>query len=75
MTNEEIMHEFLLKFKGQNKGVKMHLTDTIQKRIVKDYHFNTDDAISYILNSGYFKFYAPDAVCLTEEGFKYANEH
>jgi hypothetical protein len=74
MDNEQIIHEFLLKFKGFKKGVKMHLTDTIRREIVKDLRFNTEDAINYILNSGYFKLEMHDAVSLTDEGFKYANQ-
>ena len=31
MSNEEIMHEFLLKFKGHKKGVKVYIIDTVRR--------------------------------------------
>jgi len=75
MTNEEIIHELLLKFKGENKGVKMHLTDTIRRRIVKDLRFDIDDVTISIIKSGYFQLHAHDSISLTDEGFEYANQH
>lgn len=72
MDNEQILNEFLLLFKGKPRGSKLHLTDTII-RIVKDYRYDTEDAIDYILNSGYFKLEMRDAVSLTDEGFEQSN--
>lgn len=75
MSNEEIMHEFLLKFKGYRKGGKMYIIDTVRREIVKDLRFNTDNVIEYFLNSGYFKLENNYAVSLTDEGFEYANRN
>ena len=75
MSNEEIIHELLLKFKGLNKGVKTHLTDTIRREIVKDLRFNTDDVTNSIIKSGYFNLHAHDAISLTDDGFEYANRN
>ena len=75
MSNEEIMHEFLLKFKGHRKGVKIYIIDTVRREIVKDFRFNTDNVIEYFLNSGYFKLENNYAVSLTDEGFEYANRN
>ena len=75
MSNEEIMHEFLLKFKGHKKGVKVYIIDTVRREIVKDLRFNTDNVIEYFLNSGYFKLENNYAVILTDDGFEYANRN
>lgn len=74
MTNEEIMHELLLKFKGIRMGAKIPLTEQIRD-IVGISNFDANETIKYIHNSGYFIFLDSNIATLTEKGFEYANEH
>jgi len=74
MSNEEIMHELLLKFKGARMGAKILLIEQIRD-IVGISNFDSNETIKYISNSGYFMFYDSNTATLTEEGFEYANKY
>ena len=74
MSNEEIIHELLLKFKGKRIGAKIPLTEQI-KDIVGNPKFDVTETIQFISNSGYFIFLDTNIATLTDEGFEYANRN
>lgn len=74
MSNEEIIHELLLKFKGKRIGAKIPLTEQI-KDIVGNPKFDATETIQFISNSGYFIFLDSNIATLTNEGFEYANRN
>ena len=74
MSNEQIMQELLLKFKGTGKSAKIPLIEQIRD-IVGVLNFDPTEAIEHISSSDYFTFLDYNTVSLTDKGFEYVNQN